>query len=129
MVYQRNDKDCLQAVLSILLDIEYDSVPKFYEDIDTWFEKYDEWLNRMGMYRIYFDVRYDGRVLLPFDCGIKEFECIGILKKVCKEYCHAVLLKFKKNDSGYEISMYDVKRDSEYLIDDIVQIEFIVKRI
>lgn len=137
MINQKHEKDCLQATLANLLLIPYENIPAFYESYEKrgesdFFIELDDWLNSIGRYRILFDVgfRDDGKLSVPFYCGIKKFRCIGILEKKGRKYSHAVLLEFKRsNDGSFNIEIiHDPKTNSEYDRFDLIQIEIIAKK-
>jgi hypothetical protein len=136
MISQKNEKDCLQTTLANLLSIPYEVVPTFYQSYEKrgesdFFIELDDWLNSIGRYRILFDAgfREDGKISIPFYCGVEKFRCIGILEKEGRKFSHAVLLEFeRKKDGSFNIEMYDPKPNSEYDLFDLVQIEIIAKR-
>lgn len=136
-INQRNDKDCLQATLANLLSIDYETIPVFYEaylrkkDVDDFLLELDTWLNSIGKYRILFDVsvRDDGKIRIPIYCGRENFICIGILEKPGRGYSHAVLLHITRRENGFKISIeHDPKPDSEYTLNDLVQIVIVVDK-
>jgi len=136
-INQYNEKDCLQASLANLLNIDYNLIPHFYENYEKrresdFFTELDNWLNSIGQYRILFDVsfREDGKICIPFYCGLEKFRCIGILEKKGRAYSHAVLLEINRKDDGsFNIEIiHDPKVNSDYDLSDIVQIELIVKK-
>jgi len=136
-INQRNEKDCLQATLANLLSVEYESIPPFYEAYfkrmsdDDFLLELDTWLNSVGKYRILFDVsiRDDGKIGIPFCCGLDAFLCIGILEKKGRKYSHAVLLRVSRNGKSFEIKIeHDPKPDSECDLFDLVQVEFVASQ-
>ena len=137
MIMQKNNKDCLVCCLSDLLSIPYDAIPKFYEiypDIfvgsskedDVVFRReYDNWLLKVGYYRITIDVFYDrvnGSIKTPYYSKL-NYKCIAILEKKYRKYSHAVIMEVIDN----EIYITDPKEKSDYTISDITQIEILVK--
>ena len=137
MINQKNEKDCLQATLANLLLIPYEDIPAFYESYEKrgepdFFIELDDWLNSIGRYRILFDAgfREDGKISIPFYCGLEKFRCIGILEKKGRKFSHAVLLEVeRKKDGSFNIEMiHDPETNSEYDLFDLVQIEIIAKK-
>lgn len=130
--YQRNDKDCLNCCLSTLLDIEYDTLPKFWElypnendSDDLLFRvEFDKWLASKGYFRIMCDCGFvPKKIKVPY-ISLEEIDCIGILKKQNRFYSHCVILTITKNK--IEIA-FDPKKNSDYDLLDIVSLEFIIK--
>lgn len=133
-INQQNGKDCMQTTISNLLGIDYNSIPRFYESYEKnksdFFLELDNWLNSIGYYRIMFDVKLkeDGKIYIPFYCGLSKLICIGILQKKHRKYSHAVLLELKRNEHAFAIEIiHDPKINTEYDLNDIVQIEIITK--
>ena len=135
-INQKHNRDCLQASYANLLGIEYDLIPEFFlnyeerEKTDLFMVQIDDFLNEIGHYRIKFDVSMiDGKLGVPFYCSLKTFKCIGTLEKKGAKYSHAVLLELKRNGLKYNIEIiHDPKVGSDYTIDDLIQIEFILKK-
>lgn len=139
LVKQRHSKDCFTAVLSSLLDIEYENIPKFYklfpskDDMpsesdnatDEFRIQFDSWLKSHGYYRVLFDVKYNEeskKVDMPY-CSLDVYYCVGILRKPERTYDHAVVLHVTQED----ITILDPKNGSDYEISDIIGIEIITK--
>lgn len=129
MTQQRNNKDCLICCLADLLEIDYESIPKFYklnvsgqpEDIRL----FDAWLYSIGYYRILTDVEFDAErahVKVPY-LSLPVY-ALGVVQKPSRVYAHIVIVHLTKDSLTI---VHDPKPDSDYTIKDIIQIEFIVK--
>jgi hypothetical protein len=119
---QKHNKDCLQTVLSNGLDIDYDIIPKFYENDETWQQDYNDWLKENNLFRIILDIKYSEEMIFPY-CSVQPVLIIGVLTKKEREYDHAVILTFK----DHNILMSDPKPDSDYDLTNLVQVEMIFK--
>ena len=111
---QRNGKDCLVTVLSEGLNIDYDTIPKFYENDDTWQKEYDKWLKGQGLFRVIIDMIFSEELKFPY-CSQLPVLLIGILHQEPKKYEHAVILEIQETD----VSMYDPKSNSDYDVTDL----------
>lgn len=123
---QKHDKDCLQTCLSNLLNIPYNEIPEFYKyyDDDNFTKEFDNWLSKKGLLRILIDVKIEnGTVRMPFYHSGDEFECIGILRKEGRKFSHAVIIHYKNKS----LEIFDPKAGSEYLPEDLIQLEFIYR--
>lgn len=124
---QRNDKDCLQTCLSELLGIDYEEIPLFYEnyDEDTFTQDFDIWLREKGFFRVLIPAAYDNindNVPMPY-ISLRNYRCIGILKKEHFQYSHCVILNIEEG----VIKIDDPKPKSKYDIRDLEFIELIFK--
>ncbi len=119
---QKHGKDCLQTVLSEGLNIDYDLIPRFYENDDTWQERYNLWLHQMGLFRVLVDVEYTETMKFPY-CSEAPVLLIGILHKKPRKHDHAVILELTEN----EVIMHDPKPKSDYDLTDLVQVEIIFR--
>jgi len=122
MTKQKHGKDCLQTVLSDGLGIDYDLIPRFYENDETWHDQYNKWLKSHNLFRILIDMEYNKELKFPY-CSVMPILIIGILHIKPREHEHAVILQLTKTD----IIMHDPKIDSDYDLTDLVQIEMIFK--
>jgi len=131
---QKHSKDCLQATLSNLLGVDYNTIPKFYEryneDIKVFTKEYDDYLNDNGYFRLFADVSYKHScVFMPFYCSKKQIRCLGILKKNGRERSHTVLLQLTntRNKAHFNI-LHDPLHNTDYCIEDLIQVEFIFEK-
>jgi len=135
-VNQKHAYDCLQATLANLLRVDYSTIPEFYtqylikKNVDKFNEEYDNYLASIGMFRIYFDVKMEnGNISIPVFCTLNRLECIGILEKKDRVYTHSVLIALNNVNDKFDVELlHDPKVDSEYVIEDIIQIEMILKK-
>jgi hypothetical protein len=136
-IYQKHEKDCLQATLANLLNLKYEDIPEFYEfylkrnSNDDFLAEVDQYLEKIGYFRILFDVSVteDRKIRIPFFCSLENFKCIGILEKKDRNYSHAVLLEVRRNENQFSIGIeHDPKRDTDYVLQDLIQLELIIKR-
>ena len=128
-VMQRHDKDCLQACLSSLLGIEYDEIPKFYEnygshDDHSWMDEYSTWLlKNFKLIPLQFNVTIRNDIMILPMAPMYPYYCIGRLQKTNEKYSHAVVIKVNKNTVGI---VWDPLVSSAYTIDDLIEIEILV---
>lgn len=120
MKEQKNGKDCLQTVLSEGLQIDYDTIPKFYENNDTWNKDYNNWLKSHGLFRVIFDMKFSDNLVFPY-CSRLPVLLIGILHKPPRKHEHAVILEFEETN----VIMNDPKPNSDYDLTDLCQVEMI----
>ncbi len=111
-------KDCIIRVLSKGLNIDYESIPKFYEKEDTWNEDYDKWLTDNNMLRVVVDSEYTDPIKIPH-FSTEPILIIGILNKYNDD--HAVILTNENNN----LTMEDLNNDGRHGLEDLVQIEMI----
>lgn len=138
LINQKNEFDCLQATLANFLGIEYDAIPDFYKsfletgDPDKFEEDVDKFLSSMNLFRIVVPMKKNlsGGYCLPYFCSLNRYRCIGVLAKKDRAYSHAVILEIKRDvDGDLEIDIYhDPKKNTDYDINDLVQIEFVLKK-
>lgn len=128
----RNSQDCLRVCLNILLKIPYEDIPQFF-DIDDVFthkefdDKYDSWLNSKGYKRLKPPVIKLAEYILKY-CNDRPSLIIGVLHKDDKDYSHAVIIRLIWGDDKCEILLeHDPKPDTDYTIDDLVEIDVIYK--
>jgi hypothetical protein len=130
-IYQKHTKDCLQATLSNLLSLPYSIIPEFYkyyenEDKDKWINMLTDFLDDHGYFRILLNVRIENDLIMPINIyNNSPLLCIGILEKKGRNYAHAVLLEYLNNNFTI---IHDPKRNTEYDIRDLIQIELILKK-
>ena len=129
--YQKNNKDCLQCSLGTLLNIDYNTIPAFYEAIkdmnnptkeegDRFDESVDKWLYDNGFIRVYIEMPYsENGVLFPY-FSVKPIKFLGILKKKDRNFSHSVVLELKEKDCTI---IHDPKKYSDYDIRDLTHIE------
>lgn len=122
MEKQKHNKDCLQTVLSEGLKIDYDLIPRFYENDKTWDKQYNHWLQRHNLFRVIFDLKFSDNLKFPYCSQMPEL-FIGILHKESNKYDHAVILKFEDNN----VIMHDPKPNSDYDLTDLIQVEMLFK--
>jgi len=127
---QEHEKDCLQACLTEILNIPYSEVPEFYKYMkddginNTYIQEYDKWLESLGYARIMFDIEWEnGTIKYPVHISQTNYRAIGILHKKGRDYEHAIVLERE----GSQYNYHDPKSDSDYKIEDLIQIEFIYK--
>jgi len=127
MVMMRTDKDCLQACLSELLNLPYEKIPAFYEsngqNVEHFWYEVDAWLKSIGLFRIVLNASYDSErdaVRIPL-LSLKTYRCLGVLEKPGRAYTHSVVLEI----SDGTCQLCDPKKNSEYDLKDLIQIEII----
>ena len=140
MQMQRTESDCLNCCLSELLNIPYEEIPPFWkvwkngimekptkEECDEYDKQLYSWLNEMGYILISINVKYDpDKDCIELPCmSKKSFRCIGTLRKKERFFSHAVILDVYDGN----IYMQDPKENSDYSIEDITYIDFILKDI
>jgi len=126
--------------LSELLNIPYEEIPPFWkvwkngimekptkEECDEYDKQLYSWLNEMGYILISINVKYDpDKDCIELPCmSKKSFRCIGTLRKKERFFSHAVILDVYDGN----IYMQDPKENSDYSIEDITYIDFILKDI
>lgn len=133
-INQKHEKDCLQATLANLLGISYNTIPDFWkyyngEDNGEFTIILDDFLADMGCFRFLVDVTYeDNKIKLPFYFSSPTITGIGILKKKDRWWSHAVLMEISRNQDKFSVTiLHDPKPNSEYTIEDIIQVEIIIK--
>jgi hypothetical protein len=133
-IYQHNMNDCLNCSLATLLEMEYEDIPKFYEQIADmenctkeegikFDELYYNWIKENNLFSVYFSVEYkEGKMKFPF-LSKKPFKFLGIVSKKYRSYSHSVILELNEEDN---ISIWhDPKRNSDYTINDLTGIELL----
>lgn len=135
MIKQKNNRDCLICCLSELLNIEYDSIPKFYElypddlkeEGEDFTKAFDEWLLSKGYYRILIDIEVvknnDGLKIKSPYISLDKTRVLGVLKKEYRDFSHCVVLDYYKN----KVELNDPKLHSDYDLSDLIQIEILAK--
>jgi hypothetical protein len=133
---QKSDNDCLRCCLSELLSIPYNEVSNIWEGID--FEKY-----KSGEVTFDFNERYNSflkelnlsRIIIPINKSKKlnfaifgNCKCLGVLQKKGRCYSHSCIVNITKvNKENISFNIEDPKENSEYSINDLVQLEFLIK--
>lgn len=139
MIMQKNDRDCLVCCLAEVFGIPYESIPKFYEAFpvelqdttdahgDDFAKRYNTWLETMGYTHIYIEAKFNKEKDLVEYYGMprKDFVGIASMKKAHRPYSHAVVIK---NKDGI-VEVIDPKKNSDYELEDLTEIEIFVPRI
>lgn len=127
MVMMRTDNDCLQACLSELLEVPYEEIPAFWElcglNGKQFWERVDAWLKSKGLFRVVLNASYDSErdaVRLPL-LSLPKYRCLGVLEKPGRAHTHSVVLEISEGTC----LQYDPKKNSEYDLRDLIQIEII----
>lgn len=120
---QKNGKDCLVTVLSEGLGIDYNSIPKFYENDETWHKEYEKWLKSQGLFRVVIGMVFSETLKFPY-CSQLPVLLIGILHQPPKEHKHAVILEINETN----VTMHDPKPNSDYDLTDLIQVEMLFKK-
>ena len=135
IIKQKNRKDCLICCLATLLNMDYEEIPKFYEEYpedrdfneeEGWAFKrsFDRWLNTQGYFRIIFETNViDDVIQQPFYTGAKSLKCFGIMKKPDRFFSHVVILDF----SSGSVTIHDPANIIQYSYKDLTHIELILK--
>lgn len=125
--YQKTHNDCVTATIATLLQVDPKTIPLFIENGKQWCKDYYDWLlKKHGLYAIRLSRdKYisDGRIDIS-----KDIKCIGILHKKENKHTHAVIIDIVKTNEVLEYSIFhDPKKNSEYEIEDLSEIEFLCK--
>ncbi|NCC71102.1 hypothetical protein EOM09_05980 [bacterium] len=122
---QKNDKDCLQCCLQLILDIPYINIPKFY-NFQNPNDEYQKWLKEKGYMLICIDAlkNENNQIVFPTILNDFKFMYIGVLKKDYNEFSHAVVIEQLEN----ELRIYDPlpPNYSYYNFDDFKSFELII---
>ena len=130
-IYQKHDKDCLQACLATILKIPYNEIPEFYKTYPgvetkegTFVQEYDTWLESKGYRRFQLDASLSDNKFqgVPYFSG-KTLICMAMLKEEDRYHSHAVVIEICSDHT----QVYDPREDSDYEMDDLIQIEILVR--
>ena len=111
----------------MILGVPYDKIPKFYEDEEVFYERYDKWLAELGYKRVWFDAIRDKDGVFHFPCvakGVGALRYIAELKNDENKYSHAVVVEIEYNN----IKISDPHNWKSYTgIEDLIGFELIIK--